>query len=269
MSKLPLRAAWKMALILGATGLAASAIGSAAWAVDASHATPALPPTDVPVNGGDGQSPADDSNGQLLPDRPDLAQNGGDELGPLYINHTAGIQLHVPRGSRKVLQVSQDILAEFDDPDRHWELKVAQLIPDKPTVLTTRADLNPSRQGPRYPAEHPAPARGGRQARRGANGAHAGYAASGSLPAAKVLREDLTSLPNGNRAIENNVGLLAIRYTAAGQPPPRPAGADPGQRPSILRADAHQPRQGRRCRGRRRSSARSRRSTPFARCSTA
>jgi hypothetical protein len=202
MSKLPLRAAWKMALMVSAAGLAAAAIGSAAWALDASHATPGA------VNTGEPQS-ADDSNAPLLPDRPDIANTTDDVLGPLYINHTAGISFHVPIGSKKVLQVSPDILAEFDDPTRKWELKVAVATPDKPTVLTTRADLNPGAAPDTRPAGAVKPNEGLME--------RTLDSLKRTLPAAKVLREDLTSIPNGNLALQNNVGLLAIRYTVAGQ----------------------------------------------------
>ncbi|HEX4124724.1 MAG TPA: hypothetical protein VHY37_08365 [Tepidisphaeraceae bacterium] len=216
MSKLPWRAAWKLALILTASGLAVAAIGSAAWAVDPSPATPGTPLSDVAADAGDAQTPIPaDEGAPLLPDRPDLANVTGNVLGPLYINHTAGIEFHVPLGSKKVLQVSQDILAEFDDPGRRWELKVAMVVRDTPTVLTTNPTLNPN--GAVAPTTNPS-----------TRPAVAGQPTNGlmektlellkrTLPEAKVLREDLTSLPNGNTAIENNVGLLTIRYTVAGQ----------------------------------------------------
>jgi hypothetical protein len=207
MRKLPVRAAMKLALITTASGLAAAAMGSAAWATDAFQAPTAL------INDVDTQQPApsaDDANVPLLPGRPDIADASGDVLGPLYINHTACISFHVPAGSKKVLEVSPDILAEFDDPIRHWELKAAMVIRKSGTALTTNsALLNPGVPPATRPAGAAQPAAGLMEMTL-AN-------LKRTLPAAKVLREDLTSLPNGDQSMENNVGLLAIRYTAAGQ----------------------------------------------------
>jgi hypothetical protein len=210
MQKLPMRAAMKLALITTASGLAVAAIGSAAWAVDQSQSPQAQTAL---INDVDTQQPApsaDDANVPLLPGRPDIADATGDVLGPLYINHTACISFHVPANSKKVLQVSPDILAEFDDPIRHWELKVAMVIRKTGTQLTTNhALLNPGVLPATQPAGTAQPADGLMEMTL-AN-------LKRTLPAAKVLREDLTSLPNGDQSIENNVGLLTIRYTAAGQ----------------------------------------------------
>ena len=169
-----------MALILSASGLAAMIGGPAAWAVDASPSTPAIPPTDVPANAGD--APRRRPLTWLLPDRPDLATVTGNVLGPLYVNHSAGIEFHVPLGSKKVLQASPDILAEFDDPARHWELKVAMVIRESATVLTNNPLLNPSAAASTNPRPIRPPSPHFRQTDGRANGKNPGIAQAARSP---------------------------------------------------------------------------------------
>jgi hypothetical protein len=213
----PLQAAIKLALMTATVGLTAALIGTFALADDASHPGSTPPALINDVNPPPAGSAGDDSanNVPLLPGRPDMADASGDVLGPLYINHTACISFHVPTGSKKVLQVSPDLLVEFDDPVRQWELKAAMIVRKTPLQLTTREDLlNPGSPPATRPASTTQPA--GAQPEEGLMELTLDNLKR-TLPEAKVLREDLTSLPNGDQSMENNVGLLALRYTVAGK----------------------------------------------------
>lgn len=144
------------------------------------NAQPATAPS------GAGETPA-----PLLPGRPDMPESG--ELGPVFESQSAGIRFNVPMGCRPVLQVSADLLAEFDNPDRLWTLKLARMQFDTPKSLvnTKAAD--------------------------GSDVAGLMDTTLGSLktnlPEAKVLRQDMVNIQNGDFRVKNNVALLVLRYT--------------------------------------------------------
>jgi len=61
-------------------------------------------------------------------------------VGDVFSSESAGISFRPPAGSIRANSAAQGLVAEFDDPDRHWELTVTTLSLPRPVPLSQYKD---------------------------------------------------------------------------------------------------------------------------------
>jgi hypothetical protein len=123
--------------------------------------------------------------------------NSSSLLGSPFEDQAAGISLRIPAGCHRARSTGVgDDIGQFGDEKRQWQLKITRITRPHPTFLTTSTDnfgkpvvglLDQTVAGLRK-------------------------ALSGCI----ILRQDLTNIRDGSPKQKNNVGMLAVRYSAAG-----------------------------------------------------
>lgn len=114
-----------------------------------------------------------------------------------FESDSAGISLRLPAGLHRVnFTGSGDDIGHFGDEQRKWELKLTRLLTPKAAALTNGAD------GFGKPVAGLLDVTVGRLKH--------------DLAGCKVLRQDLTNIRDGDPNVKDNVGMIAVRYTANG-----------------------------------------------------
>lgn len=114
-----------------------------------------------------------------------------------FESDSAGISLRLPVGLHRVNSTGAgDDIAHFGDEPRKWELKITRLLTPRPAALTNGTD------GFGKPVAGLLDETAGRLKH--------------DLAGCKVLRQDLTNIRDGDPNVKDNVGMIAVRYTANG-----------------------------------------------------
>ena len=145
-----------------------------------------------------GQASADERAGAApATPNPQTDSHSPDLLGMNFENQAAGISLRLPAGLHRVVSTGAgDDLGQFGDAKRNWQLKLNRITRTVPTSLSTTTD-NFGRSVPGLLDQTV-------------------EKLNRDLPACKILRNDLTNIRDGDPKIKANVGMIAVRYGAAG-----------------------------------------------------
>ena len=124
--------------------------------------------------------------------------SGADLLGSPFENESAGISLRIPAGCHRVRSTgSGDDLGQFADEHRNWQFKLTRIVYKQPMALAQVLDNN----------GHPIVGLLDQTVAR----------LKVELPGCSILRSDLTNVQDGDPNIKDNVGMIAVRYPAAGR----------------------------------------------------
>jgi hypothetical protein len=129
--------------------------------------------------------------------QPAVQDAPADLLGSAFENQSAGISLRIPAGCHRVRTTgSGDDLGQFADEKRHWQLKLNRVVRQDPTTLTTVTNN----------FGQPVPGLLDNTVER----------LKRDLPGCQILRSDLTNVSDGSDKLRENVGMIAVRYSATG-----------------------------------------------------
>jgi hypothetical protein len=123
--------------------------------------------------------------------------SGADLLGAPFENESAGISLRLPAGCHRTRSTGEgDDIGQFGDEKRQWQLKLTRITRPQPTVLASTVN----NFGDTTPGLLDITADSLKR----------------HWPGCTILRQDLTNTRDGNPKLKNNVGMIAVRYSAAG-----------------------------------------------------